>query len=230
LEYQNYVLQTINYRNKLNTFLWADEHIPLELATSASPDTTYKVASLVVDKIDSLQSIWMNEYHLKRRAIEIDRKLYAEYLKPEIDVNYNPLLIPQANNFLPVFNPVNYKFGINASYSLLLRKERANLNLAKVKLEGTENSTALKFQELEMKLSTVIQMLANLSDQIVMQERMVSYYKTITSAELTKYQIGESTQFVVNSREMKYLESKMKLVDLKAKYYAMYAQYIYLTQ
>lgn len=230
LEYQNYVLQTINYRNKLNTFLWADEHIPLELASSATPDTTYKVASLVVDKIDSLQSIWMNEYHLKRRAIEIDRKLYAEYLKPEIDVNYNPLLIPQANNFLPVFNPVNYKFGINASYSLLLRKERANFNLAKVKLEGTENSTALKFQELEMKLSTVIQTLSNLSDQIVMQERMVSYYKTITSAELTKYQIGESTQFVVNSREMKYLESKMKLVDLKAKYYGVYAQYIYLTQ
>jgi len=230
LDYQNYQLQTINYSNKLNTFLWADEQIPLELAETAVPDTTYQISVLVVNKIDSMQSIWMNEYHLKRKSIDIDRKLFAEYLKPEFDLSYNPLLVPQANAMLPVFNPVNYKFGINASYSLLLRKERANLNLAKVKIEATENLTALKFQELEMKLSTVLQTLSNLEEQIRLQERMVDYYKTITNAELVKYQIGESTQFVVNSREMKYLESKVKLVDLRSKFYAIFAEYIYLIQ
>jgi hypothetical protein len=43
-------------------------------------------------------------------------------------------------------------------------------------------------------------------------------------AELIKFDLGESSLFLVNSRELKYLESRSKGVELMAKYRAYHAQ------
>jgi hypothetical protein len=48
---------------------------------------------------------------------------------------------------------------------------------------------------------------------------MVENYLALTKAEETRLSNGEGSLFLINSRELKALESMEKMVDLKAKYY-----------
>jgi hypothetical protein len=58
----------------------------------------------------------------------------------------------------------------------------------------------------------------NLKDQISNAELMVNNYQSLLRNEDLKLSQGESTLFLINSRENKLLESLLKLQNLKVKY------------
>ena len=54
-------------------------------------------------------------------------------------------------------------------------------------------------------------------------------YRKVYNGEYTRFLNGESTLFMVNTREMKMLETAQKLVELKAKYKKAYTSMFYAT-
>jgi hypothetical protein len=64
----------------------------------------------------------------------IEKKSKQDKLKPTINANFNPLF--DANN-LNVGYQNNYKWGLTMGFSILLRKERGDLQLTKIKMENT---------------------------------------------------------------------------------------------
>ena len=52
---------------------------------------------------------------------------------------------------------------------------------------------------------------------IVIQKRIVAHTRTLRTAELDKFQAGESSLFMINSREHTYLSSENKVVELEIK-------------
>ena len=52
---------------------------------------------------------------------------------------------------------------------------------------------------------------------IVTQKRIVEHTRTLRTAELDKFLAGESSLFMINSREQSYLSSENKLVELEIK-------------
>ena len=62
----------------------------------------------------------------------------------------------------------------------------------------------------------------NLKNQIDLQKSIYQNYLQLVKAEEMRYQNGESSLFLINSRETKALESKEKLIDLQTKYMKTY--------
>jgi outer membrane protein TolC len=95
-----------------------------------------------------------------------------------------------------------------------LRKERGDLKLAKLKLRDTKYDIATTELNLQNKIRAVQAELISYESQIEMLEAIVSDYGLLLNAEDRKFGIGESSIFLVNSRETKLIEAKIKLVEL----------------
>jgi outer membrane protein TolC len=159
---------------------------------------------------------------LKLENLEIERKLKAEMLKPQVDVNYNLLSSDRAfhEGFTQVdFAPTqNYKWGVTVGFPVFLRKERGDLAVTKVKIQQTLLDRDRKRLEVENKLRTYQAQSNALESQIALQQAAVRNYDRLLRAEEEKLLNGQSTLFLINSREMKLIDARQKLLSLQAKY------------
>ena len=203
-------------RQELNNFLWINGEIPLELEDFIVPEnlnifyleTTSDSVALFQDELLDLHPELLS-YTYEIQSLSIEERLNREFLKPDIRVDYNPLYEPGSN-----FQPVNeYKLGISANYPLLLRKERGKLAMTRVKILDKNYDLNLKKQELQVKLKTYFELQLQLERQNVLTNQTVVNYGRMLDAENRKFEIGESSIFLINNREIKYLESRYKLVE-----------------
>lgn len=160
-------------------------------------------------------------YEFKLQQLETERRLKAEQLKPRLDVSYNllgdgPDLQPDSNGSISDLFRENYKLGISASFPILLRKERGNLQLANLKILDNGYELSLKRQEIRNKIAVYQNELRNLLQQIRLASQMRDNYAALLEAENVRFSIGESSLFLINARENKLIEATLKLAKLQA--------------
>ncbi len=92
------------------------------------------------------------------------------------------------------------------------------MELANLKI--TENRLQLQQKELEWnnKLESYFLSLQNIADQIRRLEQMVVGYRSLLDAENEKFNIGESSIFLLNSREQKLLDAQLKLAKMRSRW------------
>ena len=113
----------------------------------------------------------------------------------------------------------NNKFGVDIGLPLRLSEGRGGYKLAKLKIQETSLELSLKQQEIENKIKNYYNELIGLLQQIKIYEAAYQNYQTLFRGEDTRFKAGESSLFLLNSRENKQLEALQKLVELKTKYY-----------
>lgn len=212
-----------NACSNLNLYLWTTDFIPLELETSTIPQSAaqkkYQLTALKLRMSDSLITnlpmVLNTSYKLDQ--LKIEEKWKREQLKPELNLAYNPISQPVGNNPFQNFSPQNYKFGVTANVPLFLRKERGALAQTKLKVENAKLDLTYKINEIEQKEIQIRNDLVRLYEQVDIQQTQVIQAKRLRDSEQTRFEIGESSLFLVNSRELSYLQYKMKLVELEAK-------------
>ena len=108
--------------------------------------------------------------------------------------------------------------GFSLAYPIFLRNERGKFQLTKLKI--IENN--FNIQQAKREIQNGIQMVANewiaLEKQIIIQEEIVKNASSLRTAELTKFENGESSLFLINTRETYLLTNQIKLFELKSKY------------
>ncbi|MEZ4934431.1 MAG: TolC family protein [Saprospiraceae bacterium] len=210
----------------LQNFLWGNEN-PLPIDTTQQP-TGLEAPMALPDWLSAPATELaathpdILKYDFKIQELEIERRLKAEQLKPRLDVSYN--LLGDGANFRPTAadgNPSdllreNYKLGATLSFPLLLRKERGSLQLTDLKLMDANFGLSQKRQEVRNKISIYQNDLDNLRQQIQLASQMRDNYVRLVEAENTKFAIGESSIFLINSRENKLIEAELKLAKLQA--------------
>ena len=222
-----YIEQIYEYqqaRLNLETFLWTENLIPLELDSTTIPGE-FKLEfidfkTLRFNEIDSNAQILPNQlinsiYKLKQ--LEIEDRLLKDKLKPKLNVEYNALLRPYGSSQLESFNPSNYKIKASLYFPLFLRQERGKIALNSVKIETQELDILQKKRNLQLKEELMQQELIQLYEQLKMQTNQVAHLSKLLESEQIKFNIGESSMFLINNRETKYLESKTKLATLQSK-------------
>jgi len=226
LEYENASLQ-------LSNFLWFEGHLPLEVSEQLRPATLpvldyelgYASATLLWQQARA-QHPELRKFEVKRQQLEVDRKLAAEQLKPRLDISYN--FLGDGTNFINSSQPddsrfntlltQNLKWGLNFEMPLLLRKERGKLELTKLKIQDNELGFQQKQVEVRNKIGYYFNSLSFLKDQINIYASAVDNYQALLDAELIKFQQGESSIFLINSREQKLIDAQLKLASLRAKF------------
>ncbi len=223
-------IDLVKKRLALSNFLWIQDNIPLELQEQVVPELdlapilpeTLVLNTAALDSItlDSHPKLMALEY--KAEALEIDRKLKANMLLPTINLQYNALSV-NPNEF-STFNSNDYKFGIQASFPLFLRKERGALKIAKYKLEDLDLTQKTSRLTIGNTVDAIQQEVASFSSQINLNENVVDSYRQMLAAEVKKFEFGESSIFLINSREIKLVEARDKQIQLKNKFYNTYAK------
>lgn len=155
---------------------------------------------------------------LELQKLDIERRLAAEQLKPSLNLSYN--LLGTGFRFNPANNPnnnillQNNKWGIDFSFPLLLRKERGKLELVRIKSESTSNKAIQKQIQLETKLRNYYSEWENSSAQAALYQGITDNYTQLLQAEQIKFDLGESSVFLLNTREQKLLEAQIKRIKL----------------
>jgi len=209
----NFIYQS----NLLNSFLWMDGLVPLEVNSRVIP--VYELGQI----LNNLPENWfenhpaLNASQLKIDRLDIERRLNQELLKPELTVNYKILNAPTQNDFFAEYSPDNYTWGVKASFPLFIRKGRGEVMKSKLKIQESELDLELKSIQIKNKVQAYQAELSLMSQQLQSVNQMVSNYKRLLEAENIKFRNGESSLFLVNSRELKYIDSRIKQIKTEAK-------------
>ena len=218
-------LDYLKSKLELSNFLWVGNNIPVELQDGIFPQDDL---DLIIDEVLNttgfdLQNFQLEEHpkirslNYKIEALQLERQLKANSLLPVIDLNYN-FITSEADN-LDSFYTQNYKAGLRFKMPLFLRKERGDLKLAKLKVQNSEFDFANSKLELQNKLKAVTTELQVLKEQNELAADLVNNYETMLYAEERKYQVGESSIFLINTRELKLIDSQLKQIEITNKYY-----------
>jgi len=225
ISFQTAEVNYANARLAISLYLWDSTGAPLEISQSLVPQLPEPNSqTLDVDKLMRFAEInhpEIQKVKFKGSQLEFDRKLALENFKPRLDVSYNlidntPL---KAENLNGNFGRNNYKLGVEFAMPLIYRKERGKLSLTKIKIEQNELERLQLNRTIANGLKATSNNLTLLGQQLNLQASMVNNYQTLRNAELDKFSIGESSLFLVNTRETKLIESQVKQADMQRKYH-----------
>jgi outer membrane protein TolC len=157
-----------------------------------------------------------------------ERKWSLEQFKPRLNLTFNALATGgrfeqeidiRSNNFL-LEN--NYKLGFSAQVPILYRKERGKLQLINHKIKEWEYKLMDKSQYWVTKTKQYYTIFENLKDQVNLLQNQSFQLNALFEAEKIKFAAGESSVFLLNTREQKNLEVRMKYLKTKGEWIKSY--------
>jgi outer membrane protein TolC len=209
---------------ELSNYLWLENNIPLELQESIIPEEklnltiqeTLKTNDLLNQDFNLANHPKINSLQSKIDILNIERKLKANNLLPRIDVGYSYLSQPQ---FINEYKFDNYKIGLNFNFPILLRKERGNLRIAKFKIQETELALELEKIQLSNKIIAQKFELESLIKQRFIISDLVNDNQTMLNSEERLFSFGESSIFLINTRENNLISAQLSQIVLENRYY-----------
>lgn len=223
LNFENGNLKLAKARLNLANYLWI-ENVPVELGEMVKPETnliqtieqTLHTDAMMVD-VESLDAHpKIQSLETKMSILEVNRQLKANSLLPKVNVGYNYISEPQYWNS---FNADDYKFNVDFSFPIFLRKERGSLKMAKIKIQDLQFDIGQQRLELKNKIKAQQTEIASLRRQKKVIDDLVKDYSTMLNSEEKLFSFGESSIFLINSRENNLVSAKLSQISLENQFY-----------
>ena len=227
LQQKDAFLNFVKSTQQLQLFLWKDNQQFYELSTMIYPsdnleqhlaynDFEFLIHDVDSRQISSHQSILY--YQQKQNILESERRLKRQSFLPKLDFTYNFFNKENySTDFLPLFDN-NFQYGLKLEIPVFQREARANYEQAKLKLSQNELDTNMKMRELDVKIETYKNEMLNYYTQIDLSRKNLQNYRKLLYAEETRYTNGESSLFLINSRENKVIEAQEKFISIRTKF------------
>jgi len=229
LQYQNILMQynrelvrLQSTTNNLQSQLFSEQLLPRKISKEADYTDfvgakAYSGTILQLLELDNIldlhPSILILRNESERLAAEL--KWEAERLKPQLDLHYNLLSNTGMSPLEQSYFVDNYQMAINFQFPLLFRTARGRTE--RVKILERQNQLAMT-DELNFLVNAseaARYALGNLREQLVVARGINENSKKLYEAELTRFGMGESSVFLVNTRELQYLHAQNNLIDLE---------------
>lgn len=221
----------------LSNHLWNDKGTPLELPKDAIPQETGQQLK-IPDRIllDSLLGLAdMHPELVKLRAkgeqLDVERRFAQEKLKPK--VNISGALLSRRTDFgsyVPDyydFNWNNYKIGVDFAFPIFLRAERGKLKQVRFKQQQVNYDLMQSGREISNNITASFNSLTAYQSQLAVQVQSINNQQALLAGELQKFDLGESTLFLINSRETKLIDMKIKRESIISGYQKKLAELYY---
>lgn len=224
LNLQQAELEFKNAVAHLSTFLWSKGFIPLELAPNTvpepfNPEDVAKRNEIIALQIDSSLNAHpeIRSTLSKQEQLGIEKRWVREQLKPELNLKYKPITEAVTDNPFAEYSVNNYTWGLQFEFPIFLRKERAKLRQINLKLENTNLSLETKRNVLNFKAIKAKNEFETTQSQIILYGKTVEDYKALLAGERRLFNGGESSLFMINSRELGFIKAELKMVELVTK-------------
>jgi len=237
--YENYLqnadLNAQKNRIVLSSYLWDKNGQNILLDPSITPDSELNNqkawqefnlnVNAMLQRAEDLHPE-IKIYDFKLRALQVEKQLKFQNLLPKINVDYQQLSPGNQFNNMFTDNNLNKNFiaGLKIELPIPLRFGRGEYEKVKLKYQEEQINQSLKRNTIEVKIKQYHTEFENLKTQLKIQHALVDNYKKLTKSEEMRLENGEGSLFMINSRELKTLESVEKMIETKAKFYkSMYA-------
>ncbi|WP_343488101.1 TolC family protein [Allomuricauda sp. d1] len=210
---------------ELSNFLWIED-VPVELQSNVIPDvgvdaeidTTLEIMGKPLDSFTLENHPKLRSLEFKIDGLTVDKRLKANKLLPKIDVEYN--FLTETPDQINSFVTEEYKGGISFRFPLFLRKERGDLKLAKFKLQDAQFERDNAEIEIQNKVVALYRELDSYNEQNRLIDDIVFNYSRLLTAEERKFSFGESSLFLINSRERSLIDAELKQNEVQNKYFS----------
>ncbi|MBI1782143.1 MAG: TolC family protein [Sphingobacteriales bacterium] len=230
---QQWTEAELKYRKSsfaLSNFLWTETNEPAFISDNVIPDSIWTGINTEAFKLEALDR-WMLQVmnthpklqatNFKINSMQVEKRLKFQSLLPKVDVKYNFLqkgYEPWKNVTANLLDN-NYKFGLGVSMPLFLRQGRGEWKTAKLKLQSTTYERQQQQLEIENKVRYYYTEIFNLQQQAGFLQTAYNNYNELFKAEELRFGLGETTLFMLNSRQNQLLTSQQKLLEIKAKFF-----------
>ena len=223
LEVEKAKIHYIKSKLELSNYMWLENNIPLELKANMIPDdkTLFNINTVLEDSLEKPSDSILNNHNkiqalnFKRESLVVDRNLKRNNLLPKIDAQYNFISEKVDTDYI---STDDYKAGVQFSFPLFLRKERGDLKLAKAKLQDMDFEIAAQKVALTNKMDATYSEIASYATQQELLNGLVTDYGKLVNAEERKFLLGEGSIFLINYREVKLIEAKIKQIETENKF------------
>ena len=216
-------LETRIAKNYVEAFLWhSDQVIQLEPFTQPEASVDFSGLNQWIATQGNNANGWQTEnptlkyYDFKRQQLELDKRWKKEKLKPQLDLKYNPLY--DAGNVRPDFTN-NFKWGLSAQFPLFLRKERGDLRITQMKLKQNRWEMDYKSADIGARIKSHMNEWVSYRQQFELYGQNILNYERLWKSERKLFDNGESTLFMINAREISYMNARLKGNELLFKSY-----------
>ena len=233
--YLNFVKST----QELQMFLWKDNQELYEISRLIFPASRLDEHNGYADfefLLQDVQSKQLNNhaslqyYFQKQNILESEKRLKWQSFLPKIDFTYN--FFNKENyraDYVPLFDN-NFLYGVKVEVPIFQRQARADYEIAKLKILQNQQDTQIKTREINTKIENYKNEVLNYHSQIAIANTNLNNYQKLLYAEETRYNNGESSLFLINSRENKMIEAQEKFITLKGKFLKSYNQLKWLNE
>lgn len=228
LEWSEALLEEQKSYVLLQAFLWSQQGEPRTLEAMTRPDTSTLpvlpvpsgMTGIITDQPE------LNKQKLKIEALQIEKRLSIESLKPDLTLAYLPLRswTSPASTW---FN--DYKWKVGVKFPLFFRKGwgekrslESKINLETWQLADKQNTWKAKIESARLEI-------INLNDQLHVAQENIYLYAELLAGERIKLSAGESSVFLINTRESAYLSAQEKYFLLQYKLHQAWVKLQYLT-
>ena len=215
-------------RLELSNYFWTENGLPYELDEKVSPTNNFNLSTINGIELGKLeeqvnQAIQLHPklkmINAKSDILDIEKRLKTIELFPSLKINYNALDNNLNNITTSINTSNNVKYGLSLTMPLFQRKARGELAKTKNKMEDLQWDKRYLSLEIENKIRSSFAEFYALKQQIKTNEAILNANKLLFETENTKFQMGESSLFLINSRELKFIETEQKHIALKTKFY-----------
>lgn len=238
IQYEKMKIDLLNARLTLSNHLWNDEAEPLELPEKARPLRVIQLHNKPQRQVlDTLLEFAAGSHpeliklRIKGEQLAVERSYRKEMLKPKINVSGSLLSNRRSfTSYVPDnydFKMGNYKLGFEFALPLFLRAERGKLREVKIKQQELAYDMQQSNREIRNSVLTSYNHLNAYGEQLAVQVRSISNQEVLLNGESSKFDLGESTLFLINSRESKLIDMKIKREEMISGYQKTLAELYY---
>lgn len=220
------LLELTNTTLELSNYLWDERDSLYLLPPQVIPDTVQflQYAQLPATEEILRQATSINplirSYDFKLNALEVNRKLSQQNLLPSVNLKAN--LLNSGYNVFKGWNSAlfqnNYIWGIDVKFPLFIRESRGEYKRSVLEIKETNYELSLKRREVENKVRTYLNETVQLEQQLQIVQSAYRNFQSLLNAEYFRFRNGESSLFLVNTRENKVIETAEKMISLRIKY------------
>jgi outer membrane protein TolC len=213
---------------KLAVFMWTDgggamdfRYRPPALpdAPNLSEEDAFDGQEIALDRRPEIQQV-----RVKLAQTRVEQRLARERLRPKL------LLEAQAVSYEA--NPLDvsdFKLGVKIDQPLLFRGGRGDVEQTQVDVLQLDFKREITERKVLADVDAALVALRQAEARVDIAERRVELAGLLQEAEQRRFELGESTLFLVNQRESSFAQAREELVAARADALRAFAQYRWAT-
>lgn len=205
---------------KLATYLWENQSQPSQHPTQGNVPTDWQNPTTLADDVRVKAQDAAVQYRpelksiqLERQITDIDKKLAKNQRLPEVNLVLGPSFDTGNNGIGP-----SGKIAIETTIPLRRRTATGQLLAAKYKLEKLSLDQQMLIQQVSLEVDDALSAIDTTYDRFVAAQKELVLAQQLEAGERQKFDLGDSTIFLVNQRERASAEASIKLLETHAEY------------